>query len=507
MPASSSFSISDRYPVIIGVGFCQEKLEDASASHEASALMVKAIENAAQDAGQPELVKQLESICVLKGMWDYKNPGKLIADAFGASHAKSILADVGNLQLSALFDLCRAIQSGEQDIGVVVGGEAKYRELRAKITGQHISNTVQGDETALPDLYVGIPDPFATDAEANAGLFMPVELFSVIESAIRASQGLSLEAHRDTIAQLYSDYSKIAANNPRAWSHEVLSAEEIRNATDKNAMLAFPYTKKFNSQWNVNQAAAILVCSAAKARALGLDSKRWVYPLAGTQSKHVVCLAEKKNLHTQPGAVIAGQRAYALAGITPTDITVADLYSCFPSAVQIFGHDLKLDHIPWSVSGSMAFGGGPYNHASIDSVVRIVDVIRKNATQERQIGMVSNLSGIFGKQAVALFSNQPNRSSPRGKGFYFEDVTAQVAKIDLPMTVNANYNGIAKIVGYTVVYVKNMPSHAFVYCESPAAERTVAKSLDQELLARMTREEFVGKAVQVHADKTFSLVA
>jgi acetyl-CoA C-acetyltransferase len=366
--------------------------------------------------------------------------------------------------------------------------------------------TVQGDETPPPDQYVGIPDPFATDAEANAGIFMPVELFSVIESAIRASQGLSHDAHRDAIAQLYSDFSKVAASNPRAWSHEVLGADEIRNATDKNAMLAYPYTKKFNSQWNVNQAAAILVCSAAKAKALGLDSKRWVYPLSGTQNKHVVCLAQKKELHTQPGAVIAGQRAYALAGITPEDVTVADLYSCFPSAVQTFGRDLKLDHIPWSVSGSMAFAGGPYNHASIDSVVRIVDVIRENASQERQIGIVSNLSGIFGKQAVALFSNQPNRSSPRGKGFYFEDVTGQVAKIDPPMAVNGNYTGLAKIVGYTVVYSKNAPSHAFVYCESTAGERTVAKSLDQDLLARMMTEEFVGKTVQVNEDKTISLV-
>jgi len=504
-PTQLSDVLPDNTPVIIGVGFCQEKQEDASASSEASQLMVNAIADAARDAGMPALVQQLESITVLKGMWEYKNPGKLIADQLGCSKAKSILADVGNLQLSALFDLCNAIVEGKQDVGVVVGGEAKYRELRAKIAGQQISNTVQGDETLAPDEYKGIPDPFATEAEASAGIFMPVELFSVIESAIRASRGLSHDAHRDVIANLYASFSQVAANNPRAWSREVLGAADIRNATDKNAMLAYPYTKKFNSQWNVNQGAAILVCSAAKAKMLGLDSARWIYPLSGVQSRHVTCLAEKKQFHTMPGAVISGGRAYTLAGITSKDVTAADMYSCFPAAVQIFGHDLKLDHIPWSVSGSMAFAGGPFNHAAIDSVVRIVDVLRDPSAKQRQIGMVSNLSGIFGKQAVALFSNQPTVVSGKANVFAFDDVTAQVAKLDPPMKVNAQYSGSAKVVGYTVAYIKNSPSHAFVYCESESGERTVAKTADHSLLSRFLTEEFIGKTLTINNDRSISV--
>ena len=102
-------NLSANTPVIIGVGFCQEKIEDPKASAEAWQLMERAIRDAAEDAGEPAIVKSLQSIAVLKGMWDYKNPGKLIADALGCSGAKSILADVGNLQLTALCDLCNAI--------------------------------------------------------------------------------------------------------------------------------------------------------------------------------------------------------------------------------------------------------------------------------------------------------------------------------------------------------------------------------------------------------------
>jgi hypothetical protein len=77
-------------PVIIGVGFCQVKTEDALACPEPYQLMVNAVKDAARDAGSNDLLSQLESISVEQGMWDYRNPGKLIADAIGCPDAKSI---------------------------------------------------------------------------------------------------------------------------------------------------------------------------------------------------------------------------------------------------------------------------------------------------------------------------------------------------------------------------------------------------------------------------------
>ena len=217
-------------PVIIGVGFCQEKQDDALSSAEPVQLMINAVRDAARDAGSIDILPQLDSISVEQGMWDYRNPGKLIADAVGCPAAKSVLADLGVLQMTPLFNLFEAIRNGEQQLGVVTGGEAKYRELRAKIAGVPLSNTQQGDDTPAPDVYHPTPDPFATDVEATAGIFMPVELFAVIESAIRHAQGLSPAQHRDKIAALYSQFSEIASRNPHAWSRDVVPADEIRNA-------------------------------------------------------------------------------------------------------------------------------------------------------------------------------------------------------------------------------------------------------------------------------------
>lgn len=498
-------ALAPNTPVVIGVGFYQEKLDDPLASLEPYQLMLKAIRDAARDAtvggGEAEsLLKQLDSISICQGMWEYKNPASLLADNLGCVGAKSVLTDLGVLQLGPLFDLCQAIEAGEQDIGVVTGGEAKYRELRSKITQQPIANTVQAEDTPAPDVFQGTPDPFASELESQAGIFLPVQLFAIIESALRHYEGLGIEEHRDKLAELYSSFSAIAADNPHAWNREVVAAQDIRDPVGKNAMLAFPYTKKHNTQWNVNQSVAIVVCSAAKAEALGLSRDRWIYPLSQVQSRHVVCLSQQQKLYSHPGTIMAGERALSLAGASVKDLTAADLYSCFPAAVRSFALDLGLEGVcPYTVTGSMAFAGGPYNHGGLDGVARMIEVLREGA-KDKQLGLVSCLSGIFGKQAIALFSNEPNE-----QGYGFEDVTEAVAAVDTPLPLDGDYIGPATVVGYTVAFNKDDPGQAFAYCDTPAGARTVVTTVDQQLLRMMMQEEFVGRTIQVLEGRVLSL--
>jgi len=489
-------------PIIVGIGFHQERIEDPTRCAEPYRLMVQAVRNAADDAGSEALLKGIESISVPQGMWQYRNPGKLLADALGCPSAKSVISDLGVLQLTLLSDLCRAIAEGKQEVGVVTGGEAQFRALRSMITQQPVSDTQQAEDTPLPDVHHTSPDPFCSDLEGQSGIHLPVEFFAIIESALRYHRGLGIEAHRDRIAQLYSSFSDIAAANPHAWRREPMSAEEIRNATAKNSMLAFPYTKRHCTQWNVNQAVAILVCSAAKAEQLGLDPSGWIYPVAAAESKHVVVLAQQRQLHSHPGTILCGERALALAGITIKDLTAAELYSCFPSAIQSFAQDLKLGGVcPLTVTGAMPFAGGPYNHFSLEGVARMVEVLRAGAPGDasgRRAGLVSNLSGIFGKQACAVFSNLPNDG-----GYGYEDITSTVAEKDVPLPLNGDYAGPATIVGYTVVFNRDAPSHGISICDTPAGERTVVRTEDKALLESMTREEFCGRVIEVLSDGRF----
>src|SRR5207237_5316242 len=141
----------------------------------------------------------------------------------------------------------------------------------------------------------------------------------------------------------------------------------------------------------------------------------------------------------------------------------------FPAAIQSFARDLNLPPTcPWTVTGAMPFAGGPYNSFSLEGVARMVEVLRGG---ERRIGLVSNLSGIFGKQACALFSRMPN-----AHGYRSEDVTAAVAAGDHPLPLDGDYVGPATIVGYTVVFAGGLPSHAIAICDTPAGARTVVRS-------------------------------
>ena len=66
-------------PVIVGIGFEQETSEDPTRCAEPWQLMVRAVRRAAADAGSEALLAQIESISVPQGMWEYRNPGKLIS--------------------------------------------------------------------------------------------------------------------------------------------------------------------------------------------------------------------------------------------------------------------------------------------------------------------------------------------------------------------------------------------------------------------------------------------
>ncbi len=489
-------------PIIVGIGFCQEKLEDPAASHEPYELMVEAVRAAVADAGSDALLPAIESITVPQGMWEYRNPGKLIADALGCPQATSILAGLGVLQLQLLSDLCNAIAAGERAVGVVTAGEAKYRRLRSTITGQPVSDT-SSDGLPPPDVHQTSTDMWCSDLESRRGLTSPVEFFAIIESALRHARGLDVERHRDELAELYARFSAVAAENPHAWRRDPESAAAIRDASPKNPMLAFPYTKRHASQWNVNQAVAILVCSAAKARALGLDDARWVYPLAAVQSKHVVAPAQMRDLASRLGTVVVGERALALAGVRRDELAATELYSCFPAAIQSFATDLKIPAtVPWTVTGSMAFFGGPFNNASVEGAAAMVEWLRGDGATPagRRVGLVSNLSGIFSKQACAVLSTQPSAD-----GYRFEDVTAEVAAANPPVPIRDGYVGPATIVGYTVVFAGDAPSHAIAYCDTPDGGRTVVRSRNAALLEALMREEHCGRVVTVAADGDFAV--
>ena len=317
-------------PILVGIGMVMQREEDARQAVEPLALMERAVRQAGADCGVPALLADVERIAVPKGRWHYADPAGAIATAIGARRATTLLATVGVLQQTLIGDACRRIAEGEIGAALVVGGDAGYRLLRARIAGERAPESRQA---GAPDMVLSPHEELRHPAELRAGMKMPVGLYALMESAYRHEQGWSVDEHRDRLAALYGRFSEIAAANPHAWRRQRLDPQAIRNAGERNPMQAFPYTKLHCSSWNVDQASALLFCSAEKARALGIAESRWIYPLASTESNHMVPVSARAEPQRCPGARVAGRAALDAAGIEADALDWVELYSCFPVAV------------------------------------------------------------------------------------------------------------------------------------------------------------------------------
>lgn len=488
-------SLDSRTPVLVGVGAVQQRLDDPRVALEPIELMIAALQHAAADAGSRELLTRASSIRVPRGFWDYPDPGQIIAERFGATAARTQVAEIGVLQTTLFGHAAQAIASGEDEVVLVAGGEAKYRALRGQLTGVSTPLTLQvgvePDSVLRPEREIWSP------LEADLGLMMPVTQYSIMETALRHAEGLGIEEHRREVARLWAEFSRVAADNPRAWNREPVSADDIGGARGSNRMLAFPYTKLHNSQWNVDQAAGLIVCSVAAARAAGVPESQWIFPLAVADSNHMVPLSERAELHRSHGFRIAGQRALEIAGLGIEAVAHLELYSCFPVAVRVQARELG---VPpgrrLTVTGGMAFAGGPLNNFVLQALVRMAEILR---AAHGSTGMVTAVSGMLTKQGVSVWSSQPP-----AEPFRFVDVTREVARETKTVEVVSEYEGPASVAAYTVLYDGATPSRAVMICDLPDGRRTFGVTTDRQLAATMTEQEFCGRSVRIAMDRAVS---
>lgn len=472
--------VPDNTPILVGVAAVQQKLDDFRDAQEPIKLMEDALRAAAEDAGETQLLNRADEIYVTKSMWGYSDPGRLLADALGAYSASTLFADFGILQQSLLTRACERIVSGEAKVVMVAGGEARYRELCAGKAGESVEETSQGE--AVPDVMLTPDAEMWSSVESDSGLGMPVGYYAILDSALRCKQGLSVDEHRDHMASMYAQMSEIAASNDDAWVSESVEAQFIREGSPKNRMLAFPYTKLHNSQWNVDQAAGLIFCSAGVAREHGIDESKWVFPIAAAESNFMSVVASRKDLGGNPAFRIAGEKVLSLSGLGMESVAYRELYSCFPYAVRVQMAELGLSpNDAFSVTGGMTFAGGPLNNFVFQATVKMAQCLRDDP---EAVGMVTTVSGMLTKQACALWS-----ASASSNRWACADVTREVAAASPVCELIADYAGQGSVAGYTVLYQGDEPWRAVAVFDILDNARTVAFSESPELISQMLSKE------------------
>jgi acetyl-CoA C-acetyltransferase len=489
--------LDPRTPVLVGVGAVCQREEDPARAREAADLMLEALRRAGRDAGCPALLERAGLVLVPRGFTEYRDPGRLLAERLSAASARTWLSELGVLQTTLFAGAAGEIAAGRADVVLVAGGEARHRHVCAERAGVPARHTRQPASVA-PDRVLWPEGALVSELEVRRGLVTAASQYALIENALRAAEGQALDAHLRELAELWAGLSRIAADNPDAWSPARVDAETIQTPRGRNRMLAFPYTKLHNSQWNVDQAAGLVFCSAATARALGIPRERWVLPLAVAESNHMLPLTQRRALHRSPGFARAGEAAGRRAGRALDEARHLELYSCFPVAVRVQQRELRLPRErAFSVTGGMAFAGGPLNNFVLQALVRMAHVLRGDPGS---LALVTAVSGLMTKQGVSLWSTEPGPGA-----FACDDVSAEAAAQTAAVEVVGGAQGEARLASYTVLYDDEKPSRAVLLCDLPDGRRALLSCPDPALAEALTREEGCGRALRLAGEERAEL--
>ena len=480
--------------MLIGYGQVNHRgaIDPAARSVEPIDLMAAAARQAA-DARVIVAVDSIRVVNVLSA--HYRDPGLLLGGRLGATDFTTLYSPVGgNVPQSLVNQACLDIQRGRAQVVLIAGAETwrTRRGLRAKggklvWTDQNQSvpkAEVSGDDVAM-----------AGEAEIRIQLDRPAYVYPLFEEALRIANGEAIEHHRGRIGELWARFNAVAVDNPHAWIREPLTADEICEPGPQNRMISWPYTKLMNSNNMVDQGAALILTSVEQATRLRVPTERWVYPHAGTDAHDTPAIAERDELHRSTAIRVAGARVLELAGLGIDDVDYVDLYSCFPSAVQVAAAELGLavDDAarPLTVTGGLTFAGGPWSNYVTHSIATMAELLAANPGRR---GLVTANGGYLTKHSFGVYGTEPPTE------FRWEDTQSAVDREPTREGL-VEWEGVGTVEAWTTPFNREgQPERVFLALRTPDGSRTLAVVTDSDAVQASVREDIGGAKVAVAAD-------
>lgn len=483
--------------MLVGVAQSVRHLEPAqlTSAPEPAESTARVIRDAEADSGGRGLLPRATGLWIVDPIcWAYRDPTEPVASRLGIDAPHRMRSKVGGeVPMVMVNRAAEAIGRGEHDVVVIAGTEALRSVKLAKSHGVNLDWTRQPEDTREPDLlYAGSPfvsaDPIHPREHA-VGLSLPIHYYPLFETALRRRYGYTHARHTERISRLWSEFSRVAAKNPHAWRPTELTPEEIAEVGPDNRMICFPYPKRMNADMGVDMSAAIIVSSAAAARAAGVPEDRWVYPWTGASSHDHWHVGHREELSESPSIAANGRAVLEATGLAIDDIDHLDLYSCFPSAVQVALDALGVsDREPPTVTGGLTFAGGPGNNYVSHALATMVDRLRAQPTTT---GLVSGNGWFLTKHSLGLFSAQPPPAP-------FRNSTPQAEIDTLPrVEIADSYSGPATLETYTVVSEGPGDDQAIAACRAPDGRRVWVRSTDPAVLDALRTEELLDAPMSV----------
>ena len=487
-------TVDPRTPVLIGCGQVNHRdaIDPATPSVEPVDLMAAAARQAA-DSRVIEAVDSIRVVNVLSA--HYRDPGLLLGERIGAAGFTTLYSPVGGNVPQSLVNQARLdIQRGRAGVVLLAGAETWRTRRGLKAKGGKLVWTVQDESVPMAQLS-GENVPMAADAEIRIGLGQPASVYPLFEQALRIANGESIEDHLKRVGELWARFNAVAVGNPHAWIRKPVTAEEIWQPGPENRMISWPYTKLMNSNNMVDQGAALVLTSVEQATRLRIPAERWVYPHAGTDAHDTPAIADRAELYRSPAIRIAGARALELAGLGIDEVDHVDLYSCFPSAVQVAAGELGLSvddsARPLTVTGGLTFAGGPWNNYVMHSIATMAELLVANPGRR---GLITANGGYLTKHSFGVYGTQPPAE------FRWENMQSAVDREPTRQGL-VEWEGVGTVEAWTTPFNREgQPEKAFLAVRTPDGSRALAVIADPAAAEETVRADIGGAKVSVTAD-------
>jgi acetyl-CoA C-acetyltransferase len=201
--------------------------------------------------------------------------------------------------------------------------------------------------------------------------------------------------------------------NEKAMLRKPLAPDTFDNAENPLAKILSSPLRNGDCCNNADGSSCIIVANEEKAKAF---SKKpvWIKGLGSASAP--VNMVGRENFYSLPAAIDAGRQAYAMAGMKPSDINVAEVHDCFTIAEMLAYEALgfakpgegpaliraketyKEGKIPVNVDGGLLSKGHPIGATGGSQVRTIVLQLRGEAgamqVKDPAVGLVHNVGGV-----------------------------------------------------------------------------------------------------------------
>ncbi len=484
-----------RTPVIVGVG--QATNRRPTIAHVLD--MLEQVSLAANEEAGGKALSRVESLQEVSQIsWRSPAPATLLARRLGLEPRERLVSTIGGSTPQTLVNqACDRILAGEVD-GVLVAGCEAFDSVR-RATKQGASDDRGRSDDLEPDQSMGDNRSPVCPEELAARIVAPATIYPMFEQALAHRDGRTPDEQREWLGRLMAPFTMIAASRPElAWFPTAKTPNELSAVSDDNRMIAEPYTKNLNSILQVDMAAAMIILSAEAAEAAGVPKDKWVFPWAGAKCDDVWFLAQRPHFERSVALAEVGKAVFAAAGIGADDVAHIDLYSCFPSAVQMSAEALGIaldDPRGLTVTGGLPYFGGPGNNYVTHSISMLVNKLR--GTQNT--GLVTGISWYCTKMVLGIYGG-----SPGPNGWRHPDLADAQSRIDATaLEVVAEPDGKATVDGFTVEHDKtDGPVRAPIYATLDDGRRVVAVAADAEIPKEISGRSIIGEKVSVRTDRS-----